>query len=135
MKKNLMILATAALMLAALPAHASAKERGCDYRLRGLTEAELALDHAQKRGSGIAEARAQLDRARATAFAEGCFVEARKNSRIEKVRWDDRERGPRWEERREARRRFDYLIAAGYRRGLSRQEFTQLEQLRERFRF
>ncbi len=126
MKKNLMILATAAAMLGALPASASAKVRGCDYRLSSITQAELALDQAQRRGIGIAEAQAQLARARGAAIEERCVVQ--------KVRWDGgRDRGPRWEERRQARARYDHLIAAGYRRGLSRVEFRELMELGKRF--
>jgi hypothetical protein len=126
MKKNLLILATAAVMLGALPAGASAKERGCDYRLSGITQAEVALTDAQKRGIGITEARAQLDRARSMAIQEGCV--------IQKARWDgDRDRHERWDERKRVRARFDYLIAAGYRRGLSRVEFRELMELDKRF--
>jgi hypothetical protein len=127
MKKTLLTLATATAILAALPASAEAKLRGCDYRLRSINEAELALDHAQQRGTGIGEARAQLARARTVAFEEGCL--------IEKARWDG-DRRPHWDDRRQvARERFDYLKAAGYRRGLSRKEFRELEDLRDRFRF
>lgn len=126
MKKNLMILATAAVMLGALPASADAKARGCDYRLSGITQAELALSDAQRRGIGITEARAQLDRARAMAIDEGCV--------IQKARWDgDRDRDHRWDERKRARARFDHLVAAGYRRGLSRVEFRELMELDKRF--
>ena len=137
MNKTLLILATATLALGALPASASAKVRGCDYRLRGITEAELVLADAHKRNIGILEARAQLARARDAAAEEGCFVEARRDARIEKARWDgdhDR-RDHRWEERRQARARYDYLLNAGFRRGLSRREFTELWELREQFRF
>jgi len=41
--KTLLVLAAATLSFAALPAEASAKIRGCDYRLQSLTDAEIAL--------------------------------------------------------------------------------------------
>ncbi len=141
MNRTLMLLATATLTLAALPASASAatKLRGCDYRLRGVTEAEITLSQAEQRGIGVAEARAQLARARDAAYEEGCFVESRRepriDSRIEHARWDGwRER--RWANARERQHaRFDYLVSAGLRRGLSRAEFAELVELGKRFDF
>ena len=133
MKKTLMILATATLAFTALPASAHAKVRGCDYRLRSLTEAELALDQAQDRGIGLEAARAQLARARETAFEEGCLVDARPAPRIAPIRWGDDHRYGWHDQRPSPRVRFERLIELGYRRGLSREEFCELQELHKRF--
>jgi hypothetical protein len=131
--KKFFVLTAAALAFTALPAQASAKERGCAYRLASLTEAEGAVAQARSRGIRIAEAQAQLARARATAHDEGCFA-PRTPPRIEPIRYDGR-RDDRWShDARSPRARFERLIDIGYRRGLTRDEFRELEQLRKRLR-
>ena len=69
-------LAVAALMAA--PDSASAKVRGCAYRLAGLDDARFELRRARLEGGNVELARAQLRRAESKAREERCFFERRR---------------------------------------------------------
>lgn len=130
-----------ALTLSALPGPATSKERGCGNRLAVVAETERLLQEAFRTGKGVDEARANFVRAREKAFEEGCLSGTRwdRNSRYDR---DPNYRDPRYAEddrRRyygdrddQLRRRRDELVQLGYRRGLSRDEFRELEELRNR---
>ena len=128
------------LSLFLIPGPAAAKERGCGNRLAIVAESERVLQEAFRSGQGVDEARANFVRAREKAFEEGCLSGTRwdRNSRYDR---DPNYRDPRYaddfDQRRnyreqDLRRRRDQLVELGYRRGLSREEFRELEDLRNR---
>jgi len=135
-----------ALTLTLQAPFATAKDRGCDNRILALYEAQKSFDYALQKKEGVNEARAQFMRAREKAAEEGCLAG---------TQWDPatttggrqfdpsdpyRERdgrsnlGPGRNDRGRSRedRRIEELIETGYRRGLSREEFSELEELRRR---
>jgi len=143
--KAFLVTAAAVLTLAGMPADASAKVRGCAYRLGGLRDAKIALDQvhrAGKTGDELNHARAQLQRAEDRAREEGCFarpvviVPDRSRSH-----WNShRDRFDRAHDRRDVRdhralqRRVNELEYVGRRRGLTRAEYNELQALRRRLR-
>jgi hypothetical protein len=132
------------LSLLTLPGPALSKDRGCGNRLAVVAESERVLQEAFRSGHGIDEARAAFVRAREKAFEEGCLVGTRwdRNTRYDSdPRYrDSNSRGfdsRRFDDRSYARedylrQRRDELVQLGYRRGLSRDEFRELEELRNR---
>jgi hypothetical protein len=129
------------LMLFLLPGPATSKERGCGNRLAVVAETERLLQEAFRTGKGVDEARANFVRAREKAFEEGCLGGTRwdRNTRYDR---DPNYRDPRYANdfdhnrrdyrEQDLRRRRDQLVELGYRRGLSRDEFRELEDLRNR---
>jgi len=135
-------LAVLALAVSALPPLTVAKDRGCGNRLTTLFEAEKNFELALERKQGVDEARAAFQRAREKASEEGCLTGTQWD-RGSKYDRDNRYREPRSSlgldrdrdrdrDRFSDRRRFDALLEAGYRRGLNRDEFRELEDLRQR---
>ncbi len=143
----------AVLILTALPTLASAKERGCANRLAVVSETERVLDQALRSGQGVAEARAQFVRAREKALEEGClggtqwdrgtrydrdqrYRDPFQNERSYQNDYDQRRYDSNRSSGREQylRQRFDELVQLGYRRGLNRDEFRELEDLRNKLR-
>ncbi len=132
-----------ALTLLTLAGPALSKERGCGNRLAIVAESERLLQEAFRTGKGVDEARAAFVRAREKAFEEGCLSGTRwdRNTRYDRdpnyrdPRYaDDFDRRRNWGDREDQlRRRRDELVQLGYRRGLSRDEFRELEELRNRF--
>jgi hypothetical protein len=150
--KSFLMLAAAALTFAGVPFEASAKERGCEYRLNGLRDAKIALFQvvkAGKKGDELDHAKAQVQRAEERAREEGCF-----DRRIVIV--DERDRFDRGRDRfdrdryyrdrnhngypdridrrdeRALRNRMEELEYLARRRGLSRAEYNELQALRRR---
>jgi hypothetical protein len=142
--------AVAALALAVLPTPVSAKERGCPNRLAVVAETERVLDQSLRSGQGVEDARAQFVRAREKALEEGCLAGTQwdrgtrydRDQRYRDPFGDDRsylnESERRYESNRGSgreqylRQRFDELVQLGYRRGLNRDEFRELEELRNK---
>ena len=142
--KHAISLSVLVLSLLALPGPATSKERGCGNRLAVVAESERVLQEAFRTGQGVDEARAAFVRAREKAFEEGCLGGTRwdRNTRYDRDpnyrdpndregfdsgrRYDDRSR------EQYLRQRRDELVQLGYRRGLSRDEFRELEELRNR---
>lgn len=128
------------LSLLALAGPALSKERGCGNRLAVVAESERLLQEAFRTGHGVDEARNNFVRAREKAFEEGCLTGTRwdRNTRYDR---DPNYRDPRYAEdqgrrsyyrEEQLRQRRDELVQLGYRRGLSRDEFRELEDLRNR---
>jgi len=72
--KNLVITGLALAALFGLPTESSAKDRGCDYRLTGISQAHENLAVALRHGGNVELRRAQLRRAEIKAAEERCFV-------------------------------------------------------------
>jgi hypothetical protein len=147
--KSFLMLAAAALAFAGMPFEASAKERGCEYRLNGVRDAKIALFQvvkAGKKGDELDHAKAQLQRAEERAREEGCF-----DRRIvivdDRDRFDRRDRDDRYyrdrnhngfpdridrRDERALRNRMEELEYLARRRGLSRAEYNELQALRRR---
>jgi len=140
------------LVLSALPGLAPAKERGCANRLAVVAETERVLVEALRSGQKVDEARSNFVRAREKAYEEGClagtqwdrgtqydrdpryrdpFADNDSRDYYNENRNDNRGNG--YGRERQLRQRMDDLVALGYRRGLSRDEFRELEDLRQRF--
>ena len=152
-------LAVAALMGA--PETASAKARGCAYRLAGLEDARFELRRALIQRGNVELARAQLRRAEIKASEEGCFFERRRftdkrfdfdRHRLDRGRFDFDRRG--WVSDRDkrgfdrdkkdairdlardrARRRFDVLVKIRAKRRLSDLERRELWRLHREWGF
>jgi hypothetical protein len=129
-----------ALSLLALPGPAISKDRGCGNRLAVVAESERLLQEAFRTGQGVDEARNNFVRAREKAFEEGCLSGTRwdRNTRYDRdPNYQDRGRDDfdsnrRYSREDQLRQRRDQLVQLGYRRGLSRDEFRELEDLRNR---
>jgi len=156
MKSSLMLVAAAALTFAGMPSEASAKDRGCEYRLTGIRDAKIALYQvvkAGKQGDELNHAKAQLQRAEERAREEGCFdrriviVDDRNrgyddrgnrgyNDRSDRGYYDRNHNGyPDRVDRRDERalrNRLNELEYIGRRRGLTRSEYQELQALRRR---
>ena len=141
--KHAISLTVLALSLLALPGPATSKDRGCGNRLAVVAESERVLQEAFRTGQGVDEARSAFVRAREKAFEEGCLGGTRwdRNTRYDRDpnyrepnSRDDFDSNRRYGYSREdqLRQRRDELVQLGYRRGLSRDEFRELEELRNR---
>jgi len=142
-------LALLILAVSALPDLALAKDRGCGNRLATLYETERAFEIALQRREGVDEARGNFLRSREKAMEEGCLTGTQWD-RNTKYDYDSNYRdrftpGPppsqspppasRYSDRPGSgyeRKRFDELLDTGHRRGLNREEFRELEDLRRR---
>jgi len=137
MVRNVTLVSLASFVLAALLCFAptaEAKRRGCAYRLQALDEARYHLERARRGDGGVVvNAEAAHSIAESKAREEGCFSQTTRTP--QPTRADQRLRGATGLQRTdrgrvEQRRRFDHLLSQGYQRGLSRQEFRELQDLR-----
>ncbi len=162
--RNILLSSLAAAVLLTLPGVGQAKERGCAYRLAGISEARADIDRALRSGRGLATAEAKLTRARVKAAEEGCFFgsdrrrsfergfivgnsldrrdsfDARRRDERRRFERDLDRRDRRLEERlrferRRDRRRFETLRFISSKRRLTWSERRELRRIRARWNF